>query len=483
MPSTKTYRILLAVTVVVGALLFFWGLGSLPLLSFNEARRAIPASNMFATGDWLLPRLNGELYLTKPPLLYWLSAICAHLFGAANEWAVRLPSALAASCVAILVYRYALRQYGPWPALFAVQILIANASFAMDARRAHIEMLLTALCFSALLAALHFTRGDGGRRWLWLSYLLLGAATLTKGPLALLFVTLPLLVDALYQRQPRQWQALRDPIGWGIFLAVGSSWFLAVTLRMGPEIWSAILQKDIVSKVAGASGDPFYMYVVWMIADFFPFSLLVFVAPLATWRRWRLQPASVALLLAVAVTLLVYSAFNSKNAKYMLPAYPLVAILLGARLGELLDSARPWLRRGLLGLALLLPGGYAAFYAIAEARLLDYRYVAFPQFTGWLAGVGETPLYGYVSLDERLIYYARRDIPIVNDEALQRLRAAGTPLLLLVEGSRAAGMVAQADCSIKEFQPYLSRNKALAVYGFGAACPVEKALQKRSSSG
>lgn len=474
MPVTKTYRLLLLATVAVGALVFFWGLGSLPLLSYNEARRAIPASTMFVSGDWLLPRLNGDLYLAKPPLLYWLSAASAHLFGAANEWAVRLPSALAASVVAVLAYRYALRQFGPWPALFAVQILIANTSFAMDARRAQIEMLLTALCFSSLLAALHYTRGDGDRRWLWLSYLLLGAATLTKGPLALLFVTLPLLANALYRRQPRLWLALRDPIGWAIFLVVGSSWFLAVTWQMGTGIWSAILQKDIVSKVAGASGDPFFMYLVWMLADFFPFSLLLFVAPLATWRRWREEPAKLTLLLAVAASLVVYSVFSSKNAKYLLPAYPLVAIFLGARLGELLESAGPRLRRGLLGLALLLPTGYAAFYAVAEARVLDYRYTAFPQFTGWLASVGETPLYGYLSLDERLIYYARRDIPIVNDEALQRLRAAGTPLLLLVEGGKAAGMKAQADCSVREFQPYLSRNKVLAVYGFGAACPAPR---------
>ncbi len=474
MPLSKPYRILLAATVVVGAMVFFWGLGSLPLLSYNEARRAIPASTMFASGDWLLPRLNGELYLAKPPLLYWLGAASAHLFGAANEWAVRLPSALAATVVAVLAYRYALRQFGPWPALFAVQILIANASFAIDARRAQIEMLLTALCFSSLLAALHYTHGNGERRWLWLSYLLLGAATLTKGPLALLFVTLPLLVNALYQRQPRLWQALRDPVGWGIFLVVGSSWFLAVTLKMGPGIWSAILQKDIVGKVAGASGDPFFMYFVWLLADFFPFSVLLFVAPLATWRRWRDEPAKLTLLLAVAASLVVYSAFSSKNAKYLLPAYPLVAIFLGARLGELLEGAGPRLRRGLLGLALLLPTGYAAFYAVAEARVLDYRYTAFPQFSDWLTGVGEMPLYGYVSLDERLIYYARRDIPIVTDEALQRLRADGKPLLLLVEGSKADGVKTQADCSIREFRPYLSRNKSLVVFGFGAVCPAQQ---------
>lgn len=481
-PLTGTYRALLAATVLVGALVFFWGLGSIPLLSYNEARRAIPASGMFATGNWLLPELNGALYLAKPPLLYWLAAAISHLVGSANEWAVRLPSALAATVVAVVAYRFTLRRFGAWPALFALQILIANTSFAMYARRAQVEMLLTALCFCSLLAALRYSRGDGGRAWLWLSYLLLGAAVLTKGPVALLFVTLPLLVDALYQRQPRQWQALRDPVGWGIFLAIGSSWFLAVTWQMGSGIWSSILQKDIVSKVSGSSGDPFFMYVAWLLADFFPFSLLVFAAPLATWRRWREHPLSVALLLAVAGSLLVYSAFSSKNVKYFLPAYPLVAILIGKRVGELFEVAGPVVRRALLGAALLLPAGYAAFYALAESRVFDYRYVVFPQFSDWLAGAGNVPLYGYVSLDERLIYYARRDIPLLNDASLQELRSTNASLLLLVEGARAAEVKSRADCSVWEFQPYLSRNKALTVFGFGSACAAAAPASKAASA-
>lgn len=467
----KAHRVLLLATVFIGGLVFFWGLGSIPLLSYNEARRAIPASAMFATGDWLLPKLNGELYLTKPPLLYWIAATVSHVLGNAGEWAVRLPSAFAATAVAALVYRYALRQFGAWPALFALQALIANTSFAMYARRAQIEMLLTALCFGSLLAALHFTRGEGGRRWLWLSYLLLGAAVLTKGPVALLFVTLPLLADAFYQRQPRQWQALRDPIGWAVFLAVGSSWFVAVTWQMGFDVWRAILHKDIVNKVSGSSGDPFFMYVVWLLADFFPFSLLLFAAPLATWRRWKSNPPSVSLLLGAAATLLVYSMFSSKNVKYLLPAYPLLAILLGKRLGEILEGAGPTMRRALLGVALLLPAGYAAFYSVAEARLLGYRYAAFPQFTAWLAGIGDMPLYGYISVDERLVYYAKRDIPLVDDESLKNLRSANTSLLLLAEGAKAPDVLSLGGCSIREFKPYLSKNKALTVYGFGSACP------------
>ncbi len=467
----KHYRWLLSATVLVGAVVYFWGLGSIPLLTFNEARRAIPASGILASGDWLLPRLNGELYLTKPPLLYWLSAGVSHLFGTANEWAVRLPSAISATIATLAAYRYSRRQFGPWSALFTVQLLIANTGFAMDARRAHIEMLLTALCFCSLMSALKYTRGDGGRKWLWLSYFLLGAATLTKGPLALLFVTLPLFVDALYQREARPWQALRDPLGWGIFVAVGSSWFLAVTWKMGFGIWSSILQKDIVEKVSGSAGDPLYMYFLWLLADFLPWSLLVFVAPLSTWRRWKLQPSVVALIIAVAAPLLVYSCFGNKNAKYMLPVYPLVAILLGKRLGDLFEVAGPAMRRSLLAAALLVPVGYAAFYAVAESRVFAYRYSAFPHFTRWLAEIGGTPVYGYIDLDERLIYYAKRDIPILDKASLQDKRSANDSLLLLVEGARAGEIETAAGCVVRQFKPYLKKDRTLTVYGFGSACP------------
>src|SRR5437016_50603 len=65
-------RRLLAV-VVVASPLFFWRLGQ-PGFSDTEGMFAEPAREMVATGDWVTPRMNGEPFLTKPPLMYWLSA-------------------------------------------------------------------------------------------------------------------------------------------------------------------------------------------------------------------------------------------------------------------------------------------------------------------------------------------------------------------------------------------------------------------------
>jgi len=463
------FIMLLSLTVLLGAAVLFWGLGDIPLLTYNEARRAVPAANMIADGDWLLPKLNGELYITKPPLIYWAAAATSYLFGVVNEWTVRIPSALAAAAIAILAYRYALRQFGAWSALFTLQILIANAGFAMLGRRAGIEMLLAALCFSSLLSALKYTHENSGRQWLLLSYFLLGAAVLAKGPIALLFVTVPLLFDALYQRQPRQWQALRDPLGWVIFLLVGLSWYVAVTLQMGVDIWRATVHTDMVNKMYGASGEPFYNYFLWLAADFFPASLLLFITPVAVWLRWKKSDVTVSLCIAFIVPFLIYTAFSDKHAKYLLPVYPLVAILLGCRLGELVSNAGPRLRRCLFIAGILLPAGYAAFYAVAEARMFHYRYQALPLIKDWFAGnVDNVPVYGYVDLDERLIYYANRNIPIIDDAKLESLKTSNA--ILLVEDSDIAKIQPQAKCLIKEFKPYLKKDGTLAVFGFGSAC-------------
>lgn len=477
--ESVNYKRLLLITLLLGLVVFYWKLGDIALMSFNEARRAIPIREMFASGDWLLPRLNGELYLTKPPLLYWLGALAAHVMGSASEWAVRLPSAIAATLIVWGCYRYALKEFGAWPALFTAQILIANAGFAMFARRAEIEMLLTALCVGALLTALHYARGpeegdQRGRGWLYLSYFLLGLAMLTKGPLVLLFVTLPLLIVAIIRRQLPYWQAVRDPVGWLIFLVVGLSWYLVVTMQLGMDVWVSIIHRDMLEKMQDTTSKPFLSYMLWLLQDFLPVGLLLFIHPLATLRRWKTQEDLFSLLVAIAVPLLIFSFFSNKHDKYMLPIYPLVALLIGKRVGEIFEQDGPRLRRLIKTVGLLLPFGYAVFYAYAEPHVFDYRVSVFPKYTAWAQETKTIPLYGYSELDSRLIYYAGRNIQLLDAAALKQQIDTRNPMLLLVESASIDEVRPHADCLVREFAPYLKKNKVLAVFGFGAACQVPK---------
>ncbi|WP_458238043.1 ArnT family glycosyltransferase, partial [Pseudomonas sp. P5_A2_2] len=224
--SLSTRNITLLVTIAI-ALLFFWGLGSVPFLSVNEARRAVTVREMREAGSWLLPYMNGDLYLSKPPFFYWAGLVSTAVLGSLSEWSVRLPSALAAALCCVGTYLYGVRQAGRQVGLFAVVFLAANGAFSLFARRSEIEMLLTLLCFGALLAAWQFIFQQGRALWSRLSYVLLGCALLTKGPVCLLWVTAPILAYALIYRDARAKAYLCDGRGWLIAVVLGSSWYVA----------------------------------------------------------------------------------------------------------------------------------------------------------------------------------------------------------------------------------------------------------------
>jgi 4-amino-4-deoxy-L-arabinose transferase-like glycosyltransferase len=86
---------------------FFYRLGALPLYAWDESRLAQTALEMTRNGNWLVTYYEGtpDLWSTKPPLMIWLMALSIKAFGAV-EWAVRLPSAIAASITTIVLYLF-----------------------------------------------------------------------------------------------------------------------------------------------------------------------------------------------------------------------------------------------------------------------------------------------------------------------------------------------------------------------------------------
>jgi 4-amino-4-deoxy-L-arabinose transferase-like glycosyltransferase len=469
--TTKNYQRLLALTFFISLLIIFWGLGTVNLTSLNEGRRALAIKEMFASGNWLLPTLNGELYLTKPPLLYWVSASFSYLVGYVNEWTLRLPSALAALVTLWMTYRYTLKKFGAWPALFSTQILSANVGFAMLARRVEIEMLLTALCVGALISALEYIEAPAKRSWIYLSYFLLALAVLTKGPVAMLFVTLPLIVAAIWTRDTQIKQILSSITGWSIFLVVGLSWYVAVSWQLGFDIWAAIAKRDMLEKMQAAeAAKPFLSYFAWIAVDFLLLVGLLLVRPKVLFKSLIDKKEWKVLIVAVVVPLLVFSLFSNKHAKYLLPIYPSLAILLGVQLGFIFDNASARIKKLILILGIALPIIFASFYMVVEPRYFAYRTSAFPQFQAWSKSNSVNTLYAFGDIDSRLIYYANTPVKVITVKEINVFKNDKKSFLLLTEDMNDSQSFAISACKIKEFKPYLKRKKTLTVLGFGDLC-------------
>lgn len=136
--ETRQRRLLLLLT----AFTFFILLGSRALNEPDEGRYSEVAREMIETGDWIVPHLWYLPHLDKPPMTYWLVAVSMKMFGQ-NEWAARLPLALAGMSGVLAVWMLGCslggRRVGFWSALILQTSLLY---FAM-ARMLTTDMFLT----------------------------------------------------------------------------------------------------------------------------------------------------------------------------------------------------------------------------------------------------------------------------------------------------------------------------------------------------
>ncbi len=119
------------VVVILFVLLYMLPLGIRPMIIPDESRYAEIPREMIASGDWVVPHLNGLRYFEKPVMGYWLHALSLLLFGE-NAFGVRFPSALAAGISGMTVFvltRYMLGYSSGMPA--AVIFLTCLEVFAL----------------------------------------------------------------------------------------------------------------------------------------------------------------------------------------------------------------------------------------------------------------------------------------------------------------------------------------------------------------
>ena len=169
-PGSPTTLWLLALIVLAGAVVRFWGLGAVGLHG-DEKTMALPVMNLVEHGSPLMP--SGMFYPRAVAQLYMMAASVL-AFGQ-SEWALRLPSALCGILLIILTWKVGARFLTPlWNlALTAAVAFLPN--FIEDAQTARMYVFLVT-CVAGYMELI-FAWERSGR----VGYLVAAVATLLVG--------------------------------------------------------------------------------------------------------------------------------------------------------------------------------------------------------------------------------------------------------------------------------------------------------------
>ncbi len=334
---------------------------SFPLFEPDEGRYAQVPREMLERGDWMVPYLQNEPYLDKPPLMYWLVMLSFSLWGY-SDWAARLVPALAVHGCILATYLLGRRSLGERAAWWGAFILCLTPGLLGVGRMLLLDGLLTLWVAVAVLCAFEALR-TGRFLWSWwlAGALACGLGVLTKGPVAVVLLVVPLWLQRRLNRQ-------RPIVSWravlafaGLVLVVALPWYLAVCLWLPDFARHFFWEHNVVRFLLPFDHlRPFWYYVPLLVAGLLPASLLLpglvrFMLSGQEGEAQRRSPELGFFLLAGGWCVLFFSLSGCKLPTYILPAFPFLALVLGGYL-----ASRPWLDGAWVsGLAL------AAFFFLA----------------------------------------------------------------------------------------------------------------------
>lgn len=422
----------------------------LPLKDPTEGRYAVIAMDMRDTGEWIIPHLwyDGVRmpFLGKPPLHFWVSAMCMSVFGV-NEFSARLPGLLSAIGIVLLLY-YVLRRYhGRSVAIVAVLLTAGSPLYFLLSSVVIVDMSFAFFTAGAVIAYSAFlTEPDRRikRLWSFLVFVLLGGGFMVKGPVALVTFGLPVFFWTVFNRQWHTLKHLAWTAGITVFLLITVPWFIAAE-RQSPGFFKYFfINENFLRYVVHDYGDrygsghesPYCSALVYTVIMTFPgcFLLLYYAVRDRKHLKKLLKPdtpiASLGLFSIITVSLFWCGA-RQLLVTYLLPLAPLFSMwcapILVKKTRNL--SIIRWILAAVLGIIIAATLVSAPF--ITRYRSLRYlcRYVRESTPYRNIIPVRRIPDSLYFYAPDMVILHPKE--PVSN--TVQRSKTSSTNAVLLVK--------------------------------------------------
>jgi len=329
-----------SVILIFCIFLFMIGVGRWDLWNPDEPRYAQVAKEMVQGGDWVLMHLNGRIYGDKPPLFFWLTGLSSILWQEFDSFSVRFPSALFGTLTVVATFLLGIMLYSLRTGFFSGPILATSLEFAYLSTRANIDTTLTFFTTASLLSFFlwlqHSKESKSGKSrgiFLYSFYIVMGLATLAKGPVGFIF---PLLISLIFLIIQRDWKSIKEMRilkGMLLFLAIVLAWYVPAVLKGGNAYLKETLFKHTVDAYAKGWTHvrPIHYYLWNFPLDFLPCILFLpgaFVSGFWGMKK-RGRKEFLFLLVWFLFIFLFFSFSKGKRPIYLLPLYPAASLLVG----------------------------------------------------------------------------------------------------------------------------------------------------------
>lgn len=350
--QTILITLLLAAALALGsASRGFWG-------NHGEGRRAEVAREVAASADWLVPTLEGEPFVTKPPLNYWLMATVFTVTGRTTEGTARIPAVLATLATLLMVIGIAKRWKSPDDGDLYCDPATAGVLFAsmplvlLMGQNAETEPLLA--FFSTLSVYSWFRVRPGGKSgedtgWRVLFACSLALGFMVKGPLGWAFPLPGVIACELASPKGKRRTSYLDLplflLAHALFVA---PWFIYVYRNVpgALDVWLGESVDRITDPTFTTHKEPFWYYIP-MLAAFGP--VVVFLPSLLKRIASREGRRGLWPFLWFAGGVVFLSLATSKRAHYLLSLAPGLALAAAAQVHSMKKSltgrlSRPFFR-------------------------------------------------------------------------------------------------------------------------------------------
>lgn len=382
-------------------------------LRAEEPRRAIVALEMYLSGNYLVPKINGWDYYNKPPLFNWLIAASYWLFGSFSEWVVRVPAMLSFLLTGLLHYLFGRKYLGGRSAFYAALFFLTAADlfFYATINTGEIDLFYALLVY---LQVMCIFIGEQKNNYLLVfagSYFLTALGVLTKGPPSVLFQGITLLAWLVYTGNGKKLFSRQHAVGIALFVVVAGGYFYAYAQQADVEGLVMRLTKEATQR-SGLEGS------LWRTlggAVSFPFRLLQLLLPWSVFvyvlfrRDLRARIAGNPLLAFSAVFIVtnipVYWFTAELRNRYIYMFFPFITTLLAYFLQQptlRLQQITGWMERVFLFAMAVAPVAFLALPFLPfmqSVQMLWLWAIVFMLLTGVLA-------FGYYKNKEQRLLWA-----------------------------------------------------------------------------